>query len=73
MDASQSIGNTSLSSSYDDGAGCLDGSVPTTSGSNWLLNMGLQSTLYSSGYVLFRITLPQSYTGQITKITLVGR
>jgi len=73
MDASQPIGNTSLVTSYDNGAGCLDGSVPTTSGSNWLLNIGQQSTLYSSGYVLFRITLPQNYSGQITKITLVGR
>ena len=75
MDVSQSLGsNTSLPTTYIDGAGCLEGSYTNTSGTlTAQLNIGQQSTFNSGGNVLFRITLPSSYTGQITSITLVGR
>lgn len=61
------------SGQYSDGSGCYEGSLPTSSGQDWLINFGIKGTLYSRGFVLLRITAPSSWTGNITSIQLVGR
>ncbi|NBP58308.1 hypothetical protein EBU71_17615, partial [bacterium] len=62
-----------ISGNYGDGDGCLSGTLPTTSGQDWLLDFGIKGTEFSNGYVLLRITVSPSYTGNITSIQLTGR
>ena len=57
---------------YTDGSGCLSGSIPSTSGSNWNVTFGLQGTQYSNGIVIVRITAPSSWTGWIDNIQVSG-
>ena len=54
-----------------DGQGCLEGNVPTTSGSSWKINFGGRNTFYSGGKVLMRITAGRDWTGYIESITIV--
>ena len=66
MDASKAF----KSGQYDDGAGCLDGSVPTSSGSNWLINFGYQGTQWSGSVILIRVTVGSSWTGYLDRILI---
>jgi hypothetical protein len=54
--------------SYEDGDGCLSGSVPTFSGGEWLVDFGIKGTEFSGGYVLLRITAGQDWLGNISSI-----
>lgn len=56
---------------YEDGDGCLSGTQPTISGSDWLIDFGVKGTLFSGGYVLLRITAGQDWIGNITNITFI--
>lgn len=72
MDATQPF-DPNIGNPYGDGAGCLEGSVPTTSFTDWLINFGQKGSEYSNGYVLLRITVGPSYTGKISQINLEPR
>jgi hypothetical protein len=52
-----------------DGANQFGTTIPS-SGANWTINFGQKGTAASSGYVLFRITAPASWSGNISNISL---
>jgi len=54
-----------------DEEGCLEGNVPTSSGSSWKINFGGRNTYYSGGKVLMRITAGKDWNGYIQNITIV--
>jgi hypothetical protein len=57
-------------SQYGDNSGCLDGSVPSSTGGDWLINFGIQGTQWSGGYIMLRITAGPYWTGYIDSITI---
>ena len=66
LDATQAFGI----GLYENGDGCLDGTLPVIPNTDWKINFGLQSTYYSSGIVLMRITAGPAWTGYIDKIDI---
>ncbi len=56
---------------YEDGDGCLSGTVPTASGADWFVDFGIKGTQFSGGYVLLRITAGQDWLGNISDITFL--
>lgn len=55
---------------YSDGDGCLEGTLPTSSGGNWIINFGAQGTQFSGGNILFRITAGPSWNGHISRVQI---
>lgn len=62
-----------IAGQYEDGDGCYEGSLPSNSGDDWLVNFGVKGTLYSGGYVLVRITTSQDFARHFDNMTFVGR
>jgi hypothetical protein len=58
-----------FSNLYEDGDGCLSGTVPTASGGEWLIDFGIKGTEFSGGYVLLRVTSGRYWSSHITGIS----
>ncbi|NBP57663.1 DUF2793 domain-containing protein, partial [bacterium] len=58
---------------YADGDGCYEGTAPTASGQEWLINLGIKGTQWSGGNVLFRVTASDGWSGNISYLELTGR
>ena len=64
-----------VNGNWTNGSGAYTNAVtpPVISGQNWEIDFGQgYGTIYSSGYVLFRLTAPSSWTGAILSIGLTS-